>query len=110
MKYMVQMLAFQPTKDGDPIVKRPVEVPDGDLKDADLLTKLGLVYQYGQNDFQPIKDIVSVSAGDVIDLDGDNYLVCGVGFRKLTKEEYDRFVALPRRDRGFDSLGSEPNV
>lgn len=53
------------------------------LDKAGLDCKLGLTYQYGQNDFQP-KPIRSVSVGDVIKLpDGSLHRVRGAGFESL---------------------------
>lgn len=49
--------------------------------------KLGLVFHYGQNDFQPSQTCYSVSVGDVIRLpDGRRFRVCSVGFQLITPE------------------------
>ena len=44
--------------------------------------RLGLIFKYGQNDFQP-KPFPSVSVGDVIRYDGARYKVEGLGFARI---------------------------
>ncbi len=99
----VEMLAF-----GKPGEVREVEIPDEEFVGG-TLEKLGKAFYYGQNDFQP-KQHPSVSVGDVVQLDGGKYLVCMVGFRKLTDGEYAEFLALERRDRSFHGYTQEANV
>jgi hypothetical protein len=91
----VRMLA---NHDGNSVV-RPVKVgyTDGSLLDG--------VFYYGQNEFCDDENVTSkfcsVSVGDVIELpyDGDNYIVLPCGFYKLTDNEYDTYMNLPREDR-----------
>ncbi|NIT78780.1 MAG: hypothetical protein GWO44_18285 [Thermoplasmata archaeon] len=63
---------------------RPIALPGG------IQPTLENLYQYGQNDFQPIADRCSVSVGDVIRVTGDlsgryngDWLVLAVGFCRL---------------------------
>ncbi len=104
----VHMLAFA-TEKGEEVKVRKVDVPKeewNELKVDDrhfLDARLGLVYHYGQNDFQP-KRINSVSAGDVIYFCNTYYMVCGVGFKQLTLAEYQSYLQVDRRDRHFHSL------
>lgn len=63
---------------------------------------LDVVFYYGQNDFAvgPEKNKkYSVSAGDVIEVNGELWLVAWLGFKKLTAEQYESYKALSRRDR-----------
>lgn len=93
----VRMLAFQPEEK-----VRPVDVPDMELTDADLLDA---VFCHGQNAFCNDRAITSttcsVSMGDVIELpdNAGNYLILTRGFHKLLEEEYEAYKATPRRDR-----------
>ena len=60
---------------------------------------LNQTFYWGQNDFQP-QQHVSVSAGDVIELnDGRLFLIKAIGFKELSKEQFDSFTAIPRRER-----------
>jgi len=107
MKFQVQMLAFQPE-----FCRRTVDVPDSELATASLaspLAKLSLIFKYGQNEFQNVPGICSVSCGDVIEIpiDGGNielYLVKACGFHKLTGAEYEDYERTDRRDRSFYPL------
>ena len=79
----VHMLAFYENKG----TIRHVEIPD--YKDErDKQDILDLVFQYGQNDFQP-QNIYSVSVGDVIELDDEYWMVAPLGFKEITKEKFD---------------------
>lgn len=103
----VHMLAFATDK-GEEVKVRKVDVPkeewDGLNVDRHFLdARLGLVYHYGQNDFQA-KRINSVSAGDVILFENEYYMVAPVGFRKLTTDEYTSYLEVERRDRHFHPL------
>lgn len=104
MKYKVRMLAFMTEAGQEPVI-REVDVPDEELKGKTVPDEiLGLIFYHGQNDFQPVPNRCSVSMADVIEVGDDLFAVCSVGFRKLTKDEYDRYAALSRRDRQFDNL------
>ena len=97
MIIQVEMLAFM----GEDIF-RPVEIEQADidaLANRDYL--LELVFRNGQNDFKPSLDHYSVSAGDVIFLDGKKILIKGTGFKELSEEEYKNYRAMPMRDRSF---------
>jgi len=61
---------------------RVVEVPDSELTGR-IEDDLERIFYYGQNDFQPLPDRVSVSAGDVVRYHGTRYLVDTIGFKKL---------------------------
>jgi len=72
---------------------RTVEVPVGELnacRSGGADHTLDLIYQYGQNDFQPRKNQRSVSIGDIIVSqenefnDNEFWVVEEFGFRKLT--------------------------
>lgn len=91
----VEMLAFM---EGE---QRPVKLPEKPT--GDVMGTLEKVYYYGQNEVQPIADRCSVSVGDVIHLGAEKYLVCPLGFYKLTEQEYLAHKALPRRDRCFNA-------
>jgi hypothetical protein len=77
---------------------REIEIPNDELVDllVDVHEKmdqngidrlLGLVWQYGQNDFQP-RNLPSLSVGDVVELhNGDRYRVLGAGWEKLGPDE-----------------------
>lgn len=86
----VEMLAF-----GEPGEVRKVEIPHDKL---DRITVLDFVFHYGQNDFQP-QNHPSVSAGDVIRYKGENYLVAGMGFRKLNDDQLEAYRSLDKHDR-----------
>ena len=69
---------------------REVEVPDNDafmsapFVDISVEEKLQVVFHYGQNDHQP-QHIPSVSVGDVILLEDEEYGVTSLSFKKLCK-------------------------
>jgi hypothetical protein len=44
---------------------------------------LDLVFRYGQNDFQPVKGLPSVSVGDVVRLGNASWRVASMGFTRL---------------------------
>ena len=88
MKISVHMMAFS---DGRGVV-RQVEVPTGEAESARMVEDLlGLVFRYGQNDFQPMP-FPSVSVGDVIQVGTRYFMVMPVGFRELTRVEFDGLV------------------
>jgi hypothetical protein len=98
MKFKVQMLAF-----GQPGEIREVEVPQEKIMGQPPKTieqQLDEIYYYGQNEFQP-QQHPSVSMGDVIEYSGDYWLVCGIGFRKMTQAGYIKYLGVDRRDRSF---------
>lgn len=106
MKHIpVLMLAFSDETDDF----RLVDVPDEEVDGATLAEILERVFYWGQNDFQP-KQKCSVSCGDVIQWDGENYLVCSIGFRKMTPDQMSEYKAIVRRDRPFYALECKPNV
>jgi len=78
------MLAFSEDKNRI----REVTIPDT-YEDTNKL--LDLVFKFGQNDFQPQK-IYSVSCGDVVEYKNKYYMVCSVGFKKITKEQFDNLT------------------
>lgn len=99
--FKVRMMAFGRTDDE----VRIVDVPDERLAEAtDELGKLGLIFELGQNDFQP-KQHPSVSVGDVIELDGKLHLVKPMGFATMDEDEFDKYRAIPRRDRSLHAYG-----
>lgn len=101
--YQVRMTAAY-----DPPRTREVTVPDDELHSDDtieheydtILHNLGLVFKYGQNDFQP-QPICSVSVADVIEHKDELYLVLPMGFKQITAKEYEEFVDLPISERRF---------
>lgn len=81
--------------------KRKVLLPPGQEP------SLSAIYHYGQNEVQP-QDCPSVSAGDVICLaNGERHLVLGLGYRRLTEEEYQDWIKLPQAERALAALRSE---
>jgi hypothetical protein len=93
---IVEMLAFM---EGE---TRFVNIPDDEWNNAQgVIPKLELVYHYGQNDFQPVKDRCSVSAGDVVKLFGKCYKTCFYGWKELSVEDYAKYLSIPRRERCF---------
>ena len=79
LRYEVEMLAF-----GEPGEIRIVDIPAHRMPpNASILDILALIFEYGQNDFQP-KNRPSVSVGDVIRYsNGGRYYVAGVGFAEV---------------------------
>lgn len=96
--FKVHMLANQPE-----YLVRTVEVPDMDWSDE--LGVLSAIVTYGQNEVQPQTRIVSVSTGDVIELDTKLVLIgrfCV--FTEITREQFNDYKLIPRRDRELYSL------
>jgi hypothetical protein len=94
--YFVKLLAF-----GGPGEVRRVVVPADELERAATDEEVcGLVYHYGQNDFQYAKH-PSVSKGDVIRLDGRHWMVDSCGFSPIAADDLAAYSRLPRRDRQF---------
>lgn len=69
----------------DPPRERLVEIPDDEWNSATSdKARLGLVFQYGQNDFQPRAGCYSMSVGDVARLpDGRRFMCDPIGWRQL---------------------------
>jgi hypothetical protein len=85
--FEVAMSAFGGTENGlENLVFRPVTI---DVEDCGVNTILNSIYEYGQNDFQPIRNIRSVSMGDVIILNGEFHYVASCGFLNL--KDYANF-------------------
>ena len=82
MKYQVHLLAFSETND----VLREVDVPE------EIPQTLENIFYFGQNDFQPVKDRYSVSVGDVVLFENKFHVVMMVGFKELTKEQYEEYI------------------
>jgi hypothetical protein len=99
----VQLLAF-----GQPGEVREVNIPE-DSENTPLLKVLGTVFYYGQNDFQSLPH-PSLSSGDVIEFDGNKYMICSVGFRLLTEEEYQDYLGTSRHDRDIKRMRMQSNV
>lgn len=81
----VEMLAFG--KLGE---IRKVEIPANRLCEDDIQNNrisieeaLDIVFELGQNDFQP-QQHPSVSMGDVVRLNNERYLCCAIGWEKLS--------------------------
>ena len=92
--YDVHMLAFK-----DRHVIRKVSVPE-DARYKDTKALLSAIWTYGQNDFQP-QPLCSVSAGDVINLNGEYWLIKSEGFQKLTSSQFDRYSEMNLEERWF---------
>jgi len=80
----VEMLAF-----GRPGEVRKVIIPNDRLCEEDIRDNrvsieqaLDVVFELGQNDFQP-QQHPSVSMGDVVKLNNERYLCCAIGWQKL---------------------------
>lgn len=70
---------------------REIDVPDAELVGT-VEEKLERVFRWGQNDFQP-RPCPSLSVGDVVCLDGRDFLVRSFGWRELTESELLRHAA-----------------
>ena len=101
--FKVRMMAFC-TEVGEKPVIREVNVDWSDLPDRSIASDpediLGMIYEYGQNDFQP-KEMPSVSAGDVIEMEDNLYLVAGLGFKKMSPEQFAVYEKIDRMDRSL---------
>lgn len=97
MNFHVEMLAF-----GRPEEIRIVEVPKDKITE-DTNRNLEMVFEFGQNEFQP-QNHPSVSVGDVIQYNDEKYLVKNIGFKKLNQEEYEKYKETEQKDRFFLSL------
>ena len=99
MNFHVEMLAF-----GRPEEIRIVEVPNDKITE-DTNRNLEMVFEFGQNEFQP-QNHPSVSVGDVIQYNDEKYLVKNIGFKKLTETEYQNYKNINQKDRFLESLKS----
>lgn len=78
----------------DQNVVREVSLPDTFRgKGRTKVELLEAVFRCGQNDFQPVEGICSVSVGDVIVLDaelgfGRYHLITNTGFNRLTEQQH----------------------
>jgi len=90
----VHMLAFM---NGE---IRPVELPG---KIVAFKSVLDEAFHYGQNDFCEDAELrqkcCSVSAGDVIELNGEYWFIRIVGFKRITQEEFDEYKAMSLEQR-----------
>jgi hypothetical protein len=91
--YQVRMTAYDSPR------IRTVHIPDDELTGA-TEHDLELIFRYGQNDFQP-QNCYSVSVGDVVELGDQLYMVKAMGYKLITQEEYDEYLALDERKRWF---------
>jgi hypothetical protein len=72
-----------------PPVVREIEIPDSEI--------LELAFRYGQNDFQPVDGIRSVSVGDIVELpNGRQHVVAPFGFLNVPTEKRVTRSALTR--------------
>jgi hypothetical protein len=79
--FEVAMCAFGGTKNGfENLIFRPVTI---DIENENENTILNSIYTHGQNDFQPVENMRSVSIGDIIILNGNFYYVAKWGFLNL---------------------------
>ena len=99
MKFKVQLIAF-----GEPGEIREVDVPEEKLMNLTIEQQLELVYLAGQNEFDP-QHHASVSPGDVIEYEGEHWLICEVAFRKMTQAGYDKYLGSDRVER-FEALAN----
>ena len=70
---------------------REIEVPDAEMVGT-AEEKLEKIFYYGQNDFQP-RACPSLSAGDVVSLDGAYWLVKPVGWQRLSEQKFKALAA-----------------
>lgn len=104
MKYAVEMLAFY----DEPNVLREVEVPEHMVRcSASINDVLGLIFQFGQNDFQR-RDCCSISVGDVIRYGNRNFVVQPMGFAEISEEQVEELQRMPRVERRYSNLVSPP--
>lgn len=103
MKFNVELWAF-----GDMGKIRFVDVPDAELT-GDIVGDLSLIFHYGQNDFQPIDGVRSVSVDDVIRINvGGNlqlWKVASYGFKGPFSHQdyYEHFQSMIARNMSATS-------
>jgi hypothetical protein len=93
----VHLLSNEFQKETGPVI-RDVTIPDYN-ESWSLMKLLNKIHFHGQ-----------VSIGDVIEFENDYYLICNLGFRSLTGDEFKSFASLNRYDRVFHPLLDESNV
>lgn len=92
MKFKVELLAFgKPGEVREVEVFKATKMPPLDTTLIDAM--LNEVFLRGQNEEDP-QDHPSVSAGDVIHIGEDRWLIMAVGFKKLTQEDYAFYKSL----------------
>jgi hypothetical protein len=104
MQFKVHMLTF-----GNPEEFRIVDVPPKELLNKTEKEVLELIFQYGQNDFQP-QDHPSVSVGDVIEYYNKYFAVSGVGFAEISEQEFEKNKNMTREERFVNSLNKKEMV
>lgn len=83
---------------------RRVVVPAKGLEKMATEQVLSLIFEKGQNDFQPVRGSCSVSMGDVIDLDGELWVVQSLGFMRMTAGDLVTYTRLPAEDRTWSKF------
>jgi hypothetical protein len=101
----VHMLANQPE-----YAVREVVI-DSKYADSRYLTLLEAVFVHGQNDFQNVPGVCSVSIGDIIELDaslgyGKYHLVAPLGFSYVSDKEFRTYLAADQSNRRLWSRSS----
>ena len=81
--------------DGEP---RPINIPD---ECVTLKDRLNAGFKYGQNDFQP-RPFCSISVNDVLEIEGQYFIVRCCGFDRLTKEEFEECHKMAGKCGQFD--------
>ena len=112
MKVTVELFAF-----GQPGETRRVTAPQlptkyptvESLPPEGLKYFLNIIFQFGQNDFDP-QPLPSVSAGDVILLSIGKFLVCSTGFYRFTEEEYTSYKSIERGEHIFSAMNYASNA
>lgn len=87
---------------------RMVEIPDAECA-GDTNDVLQRIYHWGQNENQAVHDRCSVSAGDVIELQGSLYLILMAGFCKISRDQLNEFKKLNPTDKMKYLMGMENN-
>lgn len=88
------MLANEPNNN----VVRRVDI-NQDVSDMNESVLLNLTFRDGQNEEQPKENQCSVSAGDVIDLDGKLFLICDSFFKDITDQQLADYEKMDRHHR-----------
>ena len=100
--FRARMLAFEDNNEDGTVKIREIRVPTMEVT-GKIEQDLELVFQYGQNDFQP-RQCCSLSVADVVEYGDELYVVAGCGFLKITQDEYDELLKMDRRDRSFSQI------
>lgn len=95
----VRMMAFM-----NAFTVRPVESPFEESDNISLFSKLNSAFCQGQNELcdnkRITKSLPSVSVGDVVEVAEGNFIICPMGFHKLTEDEYEAYKNITdRRER-----------